>query len=115
MFKIKASKEEGRVLGEVFDEKGNNVVFAAYGEHGHLVLCISGGNVISKDVYNMFSNFIEKFGYAVSATITFPSIEDAGSKRLKGNVWLCSKWMLKAENTIEKVLDAIYYFCKAKR
>ncbi len=114
MFSIKVSKSEGRVFGEVSDEKGNEVDFVVYGEGDALVLCVSGDNVISKNVYNILSNFMKEVGNVISASITFPSVEDAGSKRLKGNVWICSRWVLKENRSVEDALNSLYSLCHTK-
>jgi len=111
VFSIKVSRNKKRVFGEVSDEKGNEVDFVVYGEGGELVLCVSGDNVISKNVYNILSNFMRELGNVVSASITFPSIEDAGSKRLRGNVWICSRWVLKENRSVEDALNSLYSFC----
>ena len=110
---IEASREQNVIYGNVSDSEGNVVGFTIYNEEGKIVLCVSGVGNISKKVYHMFSEFLKEYGEAKTATITFPSVEDAGSKRLKGNVWLCSKWTLKSTVTVEHVLNAVYLFCKA--
>ena len=109
---IEASKEQNLVYGNVSDNEGNSASFTVYNEEGNIILCVSGVGNISKKVYHMFSEFLKEYGEAKSATLTFPSVEDAGSKRLKGNVWLCSKWVLKSNVAVEDVLDAVYSFCK---
>ena len=111
---IEASRKQNVIYGDVLDNEGNTVSFTIYNEEGKIILCVSGVGKISKKVYHMFSEFLRKYGEAKTATITFPSVEDAGSKRLKGNVWLCSKWTLKGNVTVNDTLNAIYSFCKAK-
>jgi len=111
MFSVKVSKSEGKVFGEASDGKGNEVDFVVYGEGDTLVLCVSGDNVISKNVYNMLSNFVKEFGNAVSASITFPSAEKM--QVLKGNVWICSRWVLKENRDVRDVLNSLYLLCRS--